>query len=48
MPYGKFLTPAEMNELFDRLFACSEPGYSPSGKIIVSILGNEDLNRLFG
>ncbi len=48
MPYGKFLTPAEMNELFDRLFACGEPSYSPSGKTVVSIIGNEDLDRLFG
>ncbi len=48
IPYGKSLSSVEMNELFDRLFACSEPSYSPSGKLIVSIIGNEELDRLFG
>ena len=48
MPYGKYLSSVEMNELFDRLFACSEPSYSPSGKLIVSIIGNNELDKLFG
>ena len=47
IPYGKVMTQEEMTELFDRLFACSEPAYSPSGKIIVSIIGNEDIDKLF-
>lgn len=48
IPFGKPLSPVEMNELFDRLFACSEPSYSPSGKLIVSIIENNELDRLFG
>jgi DNA mismatch repair protein MutL len=47
MPYGKKLTHEEMTELFDRLFACSEPTYSPSGKLIVLILGNDELEKRF-
>ncbi len=47
IPYGKVMTQEEMTELFDRLFACSEPAYSPSGKIIVTIIGNEDIDKLF-
>jgi hypothetical protein len=34
-------------ELFDQLFACSEPSYSPFGKPVVSIISNEDLEKLF-
>ncbi len=47
LPYGKPLSPIEMNELFDRLFACSEPSYSPSGKLIVSIIENDELDKHF-
>ena len=32
IPYGMALTQTEMEELFDMLFACSMPGYSPSGQ----------------
>ena len=46
--YGKVLSQEEMTELFDRLFACSEPSYSPSGKLIMSIIGNDELEKLFG
>ncbi len=47
IPYGKVMTQEEMTELFDRLFACSEPAWSPSGKKIVSIIGNDDIDKLF-
>jgi DNA mismatch repair protein MutL len=47
MPYGKALTQEEMTELFDKLFACSEPSYSPYGKLVVSIIGNDELDKLF-
>jgi DNA mismatch repair protein MutL len=45
--YGKALTQEEMMELFDQLFACSEPSYSPFGKPVVSIISNDDLEKLF-
>jgi DNA mismatch repair protein MutL len=36
-----------MEELFDMLFACSLPNYSPSGKIVMSIITLEELDRRF-
>jgi len=45
--YGMALTQTEMEELFDMLFACSVPGYSPSGKTIMNILSLEELDRRF-
>ncbi|NPA37831.1 MAG: DNA mismatch repair endonuclease MutL [Chlorobi bacterium] len=47
IPYGKHLNQEEMTVLFDSLFACSEPTYSPSGKLIVSILGNDEIDKRF-
>jgi len=31
----------------DALFACESPGYSPSGKQVVVILGIEEIERRF-
>ncbi|MFZ2792122.1 MAG: DNA mismatch repair endonuclease MutL [Bacteroidales bacterium] len=45
--YGTPLTDTEMEELFDMLFACSLPNYSPSGKIVMSIITLEELDRRF-
>ena len=36
--YGKVLSVEEMSELFDSLFACKTPSYTPSGKLILSIV----------
>jgi len=47
IPYGMALTQTEMEELFDMLFACSVPGYSPSGKTVMNILSLEELDRRF-
>lgn len=47
IPYGKVLGPQEMSELFDQLFACQVPNFSPSGKLIISILDNEELDKRF-
>ena len=47
IPYGKSLTQEEMTELSDKLFACAEPSYSPFGKLVVSIIGNDELDKLF-
>jgi DNA mismatch repair protein MutL len=45
IPYGRALTREEMNELFDMLFACSSPNWSPSGKPTVNILTVEELDK---
>jgi DNA mismatch repair protein MutL len=45
--YGETLSPAAMQDLVDNLFACESPGYSPSGKIVISIIGIEELERKF-
>jgi DNA mismatch repair protein MutL len=45
--YGEVLSPIAMQDLVDNLFACESPGYSPSGKPIISIIGIEELERKF-
>jgi DNA mismatch repair protein MutL len=47
IPYGKSLTNIEMEELFDSLFSCKAPNYSPSGKPVLTILTIEDLEKKF-
>ena len=47
IPYGKSLTPLEMSELFDQLFACQIPNFSPSGKVIISIMDNDEMLKRF-
>lgn len=47
IPYGKSLTQSEMENLFDSLFACSAPNYSPKGKSIVIIITLEDIDKKF-
>jgi DNA mismatch repair protein MutL len=45
--YGKQLTDVEMQEIIDQLFACENPNYTPSGKLIVKIIELEELDSLF-
>lgn len=45
--YGRPLTGAEIQELVDQLFACSNPNYSPSGKPVVKILELGELDKYF-
>ncbi len=45
--YGETLPPGVMQELVDALFACESPGYSPSGKPVVVILGIDELEKRF-
>lgn len=45
--YGKALTQSEMGDLFDTLFACKSPNYSPKGKPVVSIITIEEIDRRF-
>jgi DNA mismatch repair protein MutL len=45
--YGDNLSQKLMQELVDGLFACESPGYSPSGKPIVVIVGIEEIEKKF-
>ncbi|TAJ14075.1 DNA mismatch repair endonuclease MutL [Marinilabiliaceae bacterium JC017] len=47
MSRGCTLNDVEMSELFDQLFACAVPNFSPSGKSIISILDNDELDKRF-
>jgi DNA mismatch repair protein MutL len=44
--YGIPLKQEEMNALFNQLFACQSPGYSPSGRRIISIIPLTDIEKL--
>ncbi len=45
--YGKQLSDMEMQELIDQLFACENPNHTPSGSLIVRIMGLEELDAHF-
>ena len=45
--YGVSLKPEEISNLFNQLFACRTPNYSPSGKVVVSIISFSDFEKLF-
>ena len=45
--YGQQLSDQEMQELTDQLFACKNPNYSPSGKLIVKIMDLDELDNQF-
>lgn len=45
--YGESLSVEEMANIFDSLFACSSPNYSPKGKTITSIIPVEELDKRF-
>ena len=47
IPYGKVLSQGEMEDLFDTLFACKSPNYSPKGKPVISIISLEDIDKRF-
>jgi DNA mismatch repair protein MutL len=47
IPYGKTLMKNEMEDLFDTLFACSAPNYSPKGKPVITIITLEELDKRF-
>lgn len=47
IPYGKTLTQNEMEDLFDTLFACSAPNYSPKGKPVINIITLEEIDKRF-
>ncbi len=45
--YDKVFEEEEMRELIDKLFACENPNYSPSGKAILSIIELNELEHRF-
>jgi DNA mismatch repair protein MutL len=45
--YGQTLSKLEMQEIIDKLFATPMPNYSPTGKIVVSIVSNEEIMERF-
>lgn len=45
---GEALTPVQMESLIGDLFRCSNPNLSPSGKTIVTILQQEQIDKMFG
>jgi DNA mismatch repair protein MutL len=47
IPYGKPLNHSEMENLFDSLFACKSPNYSPKGKAIISIITIDEIDKKF-
>jgi len=47
IPYGKILNQNEMEDLFDTLFACQSPNYSPKGKPVISIITLEEIDKRF-
>lgn len=46
--YGQVLTNAEMENIVNSLFACSNFSYTPDGKKILTMLRQADLEQLFG
>ena len=44
--YGVALKAEEISELFNQLFACKTPNYSPSGKTVVSIVSFQDFEKI--
>jgi DNA mismatch repair protein MutL len=47
IPYGKTLTRSELEKLFDSLFACSSPNYSPTGKPVINIIALDEIDKKF-
>lgn len=43
----KVLSEAETLDLISRLFSSSSPNYTPDGKIIISLISEEDINKRF-
>ena len=46
IPYGQVLSNAEIDDLVNDLFACGNPNYTPDGKKVLSILQQQELERI--
>lgn len=44
---GQYLSNEEMNNLVDSLFICEVPNYTPDGKVVLSVIQETDIDRLF-
>lgn len=47
IPQGQLLTNDEMETLVNELFACSNVNYTPSGKTIIAVMKQQDIDNLF-
>ncbi|GHV28791.1 hypothetical protein FACS1894176_11440 [Bacteroidia bacterium] len=47
IPYGKTMPELESSGLIAKLFASTSPNYTPDGKLIISILPEEELSKRF-
>lgn len=45
---GQVLSPPEMQHMIDRLFACQDPYFTPSGKTTLITLAGDELEQRFG
>ena len=45
--HGQILSPEEMDNLVDGLLTSSMPNYTPEGKVVLSVLKEEELEKLF-
>lgn len=46
IPYGQVLTGEEMDNIVNRLFACSNVNYTPDGRTILAILPQQQIDQL--
>ncbi len=47
IPYGRILKKREMEDIFDTLFLCKHPNYSPKGKPVISIITTDEMDKRF-
>lgn len=47
LPYGKMLTPEEMDKLLSQLLRLSNPNYTPDGKLVIKLITNEQIEKMF-
>jgi DNA mismatch repair protein MutL len=47
IPTGQVLSPFEMHDISDQLFATSDPNHTPDGHTIVAILPQDTIDKLF-
>ncbi|MEG1684462.1 MAG: DNA mismatch repair endonuclease MutL [Bacteroides sp.] len=45
--YGQVLSNEEMVKLVDSLFACSMPNYTPDGKLVLSVIAEDEIEKKF-
>ena len=48
MPVGQYLSDAEMEDLVQRLYQTSNPNYTPDGRVVISTLEVNTIEKMFG